>query len=193
MDHESWTAKEEPSTAPRHPAPIVRRRCSDGFTVVECLIGLAISAVLLTAVAVAFNASVVNYEENEQMYQSINVARQALTRMTSQLRTASPHPTAEPHWAVKLVEPDNRCTFHTPANESITYEYRSADKKIYLITNSNGNLYVLCDDVTAASFTKTPTDDGLDCKSVQISLTVRKGDFERTLSAAAVIRRNLAP
>jgi len=28
---------------------------------------------------------------------------------------------------------------------------------------------------------------------VQISLTVRKGDFERTLSAAAVIRRNLAP
>jgi len=39
-----------------------------GFTIVECLIGLAISAVLLTAVAVAFNASVVNYGENQDMY-----------------------------------------------------------------------------------------------------------------------------
>jgi prepilin-type N-terminal cleavage/methylation domain-containing protein len=165
-----------------------------GFTIVECLISLAISAILLTALAVAFNAAVMNYRENEQMYQTINNARQALTRMTSQLRTASPDPTLEPHWAVDPLEPDNRCTFHTPANESITYEFRSADGKLYLKTNADGHEYVLCNNVTAATFTKTPTTSPPlgDCKSVQISLTVRTGDYERTLAAAAVIRKNLS-
>jgi prepilin-type N-terminal cleavage/methylation domain-containing protein len=157
-----------------------------GFTIVECLIGLAISAVLLTAVAFAFNASIVNYRENEQMYQAVNSARQSLMRMTSQLRTGD---------RIEPTDPDNRCSFFTAANENITYEFRSADHKLYLITNSNHREYVLCDNVTAARFTKTLTDDGmgLDCKSVQISLTVHSGDFQRTLCAAAVIRRNLAP
>ena len=161
---------------------------------VECLISLAISAVLLTAVAVAFNASVVNYRENEKMYTTINTARQALTRMTSQLRTANPE-----FGAVNPSDPNNRCSLHTATNEDITYEFRDATyadpacrNKLYLITNSNGNEYLLCDNVTAATFIKTPTDDGWDCKSVQMSLTVRDGSFERTLSAAAVIRRNIS-
>ena len=155
-----------------------------GFTIVECLIGLAISVVLLTAVAVAFNASIMNYRENEQMYQTINSARQALTRMTSQLRTGD---------SIEPSAPANRCSFITAANEDITYEFRSTDQKLYLITNSNHREYVLCDNVTAATFTKTLTDNGMDCKSIQISLTVRCGDFQRTLCAAAAIRRNLAP
>lgn len=159
-----------------------RPRASRGFTLVECLIGLAISAVLLTAVAVAFNASVINYRENEKMYNTINNARQALTRMTSQLRTGH---------TVYPGDPSNRCSFFTATNEDITYEFRSADNTLYLITNSDGSEYVLCNNVTAATFNKTFTDDGLDCKSVQISLTVQDGNFQRTLSAAAVVRRNL--
>jgi len=157
-----------------------------GFTIVECLLGLAISAVLLTAVAFAFNASIVNYRENEQMYQTINYARQALTRMTSQLRTGD---------RVEPSDPNNRCSFFTAQNQDITYEFRSADHKLYLITNNDGRQYVLCDNVMAATFDKTLTDggSGMDCKSVQISLTVRCGDFQRTLCAAAVVRRNLAP
>ena len=160
-----------------------------GFTIVECLLGLAISVVLLTAVAVAFNASIMNYRENEQMYQAVNSARQALMRMTSQLRTG--------HW-VEWLEPDNRCRFTTARGQDITYEF--ADPNLYLITNSDHRKYLLCANVTAATFTKTQTSGGLDpegnyhdCKSVQISLTVRCGDFQRTLCAAAAIRRNLAP
>jgi len=155
------------------------------FTMVECLVALAISAVLLTAVAVAFNASVINYRENEKMYWTMNSARQALTRMTNQLRTAS---SVQP-----VVSPSNQCSFFTgdtPAQD-LTYEFRSADNKLYLITNSDGSEYVLCDNVTAAAFWLTLTDDGLDCKSIRMSITVRDGDFERTLSAAAVVRKNL--
>ena len=36
-----------------------------GFTIVELLLALAIGAMLLVAVAVAFNASAMNYQENE--------------------------------------------------------------------------------------------------------------------------------
>ncbi len=152
-----------------------------GFTIAELLIALAISAMLLVAVAVAFNASAVNYQENEDIFRTINNARQALFRMTSQLRTAN------------AVDPaaNNECSFITAAGEDITYQFRSAENKLYLITNIDSNEYVLCDNVTAMTFTKTPTDDVLDCKSVQISMTVVSGNVQKTISAAAVIRRNL--
>ncbi|UCD49059.1 MAG: prepilin-type N-terminal cleavage/methylation domain-containing protein [Phycisphaerales bacterium] len=161
-----------------------------GFTMVECLIGLAISAMLLTALTVAFNASIINFRENEKMFESVNNARQALTRMTSELRTAD---------SVSFFEPSNRCVFFGAAEPStlITYEYRDAtdpNDPETLVLIKNGTAYTLCDDVTAASFTKTQADgdpNGLDSKSVLISMTVKTGDQERTLAAAAVVRRAL--
>lgn len=160
-------------------------RCQTGFTIVEVLLALVITGMLLAAVAVAFNASVINYRENEEIFKTINNARQALLRMTSQLRTG--------HW-VDPTDPNNRCSFYTAdadGNEPITYEYRSSDNKLYLITNSDDQEYVLCENVTSMSFIKTATDDGSDCKSVQISMTVQSGDMQRTVSTAVVIRRNL--
>jgi len=153
-----------------------------GFTVVELLIALAISAMLLVAVAVAFNASAVNYQENEDILRTINNARQALFRITSQLRTAK---------GVDLTAPINECSLITAADEDITYQFRIADNKLYLITNSDAQEYVLCDNVTAMTFNKAPTADLLGCKSVQISMTVVSGNVQKTISAAAAIRRNL--
>lgn len=165
-----------------------KTRFKTGFTIVELLLALAISAMLLVAVAVAFNASATNYRENEEIFRTINTARQALTRITSQLRTAD---------SVDLAAPGNQCSFYTgdATPENLTYEFRDASDAIYpntllLTTNSNGNSYVLCDNVTAATFTKA-TSDGMACKSVQISITVASGDAQRTLSTAAVVRRNL--
>ncbi len=157
-------------------------RYKDGFTIVELLIALAISGILLAAVAVAFNASVINYRENENIFKAVNSARQALFRITSQLRTG--------HW-VDPNAPSNECSFFTADDEDITYQHRTADNKLYLITNSDSQEYVLCENVTSMSFIRTPTDDGLDCKSVQIAMTVQSGNVQRTISAAAVIRRNL--
>ncbi len=153
-----------------------------GFTIVELLIALAISAMLLVAVAFAFNASAVNYQENEDIFRTINNVRQALFRITSQLRTAD---------GVVYDAVNNECTLFTAAGEDITYQFRIAENKLYLITNIDLNEYVLCDNVTAMTFTKTPTDDLLDCKSVQISMTVVSGNVQKTISAAAAIRRNL--
>lgn len=153
-----------------------------GFTIAELLIALAIMSILLAAVAVAFKASTTNYQENEDIFKTINNARQALLRMTRQIRTGDNFNPADP---------SNRCSFFTANNEDITYEYRSADNKLYLITNSDSSEYVLCNNVTSMSLTKNPTDDGADVKSVQISMTVVSGDVYRTISAATVVRKNL--
>lgn len=163
-------------------------RSATGFTITECLISLAICAILMTAVAVAFNASLINFRENEEMFQSINNARQALSRMTTQIRTAS---------CVSTTAPSHRCVFFDGAdpNQLVTFEYRDAadpNTPNTLVLIQDGTAYKLCDNVTGASFSKTPSDgDPNDAKSVLISLSVRCGASERTLSAAAVVRRAL--
>jgi len=165
------------------PQDTLRWKYETGFTIVELLLALAIASILLATVATAFNASIINYRQNEDMFKVINSARQALFRITSQLRTAD---------AVEPSSPVNECTLITAAGDDITYQYNNGDNKLYLIDNLSGSNYVLCDNVTAMTFTKTPTDDGTDCKSVQISITVARGNVERKISAAAAIRRNLS-
>jgi len=169
-----------------------------GFTIAELLIAIAITAILLVAVAMAFNASITNYQENEDIFKTINNARQALSRITSQLRTAGYQVSPGLFVAVDPNDPNDRCRLYTATGDNLTYEYRNASDPDYpntllLIDNSNDKKYVLCDNVTSATFTKTPIleSDGWDCKSVQISMTVESGNIQQTLSAAAVIRRNL--
>ena len=158
----------------------------NGFTIAELLLALAITGLLLVVVAVAFNASIINYGENEDVFKTINKARQALFRITSQLRTAQKD-------LVDPCAPDNECSFFTADGNDITYRYYSSDNTLYLIDNSTAMSYVLCDNVTAMTFTKDTAveDTTIYVKSVQISMTVVSGNTQRTVSAAAVIRRNL--
>jgi prepilin-type N-terminal cleavage/methylation domain-containing protein len=153
-----------------------------GFTLAELLVVLAVVGILLTAVAVAFNASLTNYRQNEAVFESINKARQALFRITTQVRTGLVDPS---------VTGEDRCKLLCADGSEVTYRYDSADKKLYLYDHHTDTDYVLCSNITAMTFIKTPTDDGADVKSVQISITVASGDIERTVSAAAVVRRNL--
>ncbi len=191
------------------------------FTIVEVLIALAITAMLLTAVAVAFNASIKNYQENEKMFKTMNNARQAMLRMTAQLRTAGYYVvdsndgvkylyTVEGHYEkiddandaiffpASPASPNNICNFYTPDGQYLTYEFRDASyanptcrNKLYLI--GNGNEYVLCDNVTGMNFKKEIDNSGgaITRIRVSISMTVDIGDTSQTVSSAAVIRRNL--
>ena len=158
-----------------------------GFTIVELLLAVAIAGMLLVAVAVAFNASAANYRENEEIFRTINTARQALSRMTSQLRTAT---------AVDPNAPANECTLITADGKDITYRYDGAQDTLFLITNYDltDSDYVLCENVTAMTCAKTAVVEAgvTKVKSVQISITVSSGDTQRTVSTAAVIRRNLS-
>ena len=125
-------------------------------------------------------------EENEDIFRSMNSARQAMFRITSQLRTAN---------AVDPNSPVNECALITAGNEDLTYRYDSSDDKLYLITNDDlsDSDYVLCDNVVAMTFTKSTATEGAVTyvKSVQISLTVESGSVQRKVASAAVVRRNL--
>ena len=157
----------------------------NGFTIVELLITLAITGLLLAAVAAAFNASVKSHTQNQALIKAINASQSALSRITTQLRCAE---------AVDPNSPANECTLITPAGDNITYQYNSADKKLRLVDNSSANSYVLCDNVTEMTFTKATGINELGqtyVKSVQISMTVVIGSAERKVSAAAVVRRNM--
>ena len=168
----------------------IRNTNLPAFTLVELLVALAITAMLLAAVAVAFNASVINYRENEEIYRAINGARQALFRITSQLRTAT---AAEPN------APANECTLITADGEDLTYRYDGTAKVLYLVTNGDPTDpdYKLCENVEEMTFfpkTFVVVEGGVPVtkvRSVQIAMTVTAGDTEERLSAAAVIRRNL--
>jgi prepilin-type N-terminal cleavage/methylation domain-containing protein len=167
------------------PQDTLRWKYESGFTIVELLVALAIASILLAAVATAFNASIINYRENEDIFKAINSARGALLRITSQLRTAD---------AVDPTSPANECTLITAGGDDITYQYNNGDNKLYLIDNLSGSNYVLCDNVTAMTFTKdTVIIEGIEkVRSVQVSITVVRGNAQRKISAAAVIRRNLS-
>jgi len=166
--------------------PHTRRRRAAGFTIIELLLALAITSLMLAAVAAALNATAVNYSKNEDIFGAINNARQALFRMTSQLRTAT---------AVEPNAPANQCSLVTADGADITYYYNSTDGKLYLITNDNlaDPDYVLCENVTALTFNRrTFVEDTVTyVRSVTISITVTVGDTSQTVSAAAVIRKNL--
>jgi prepilin-type N-terminal cleavage/methylation domain-containing protein len=160
-----------------------RNKFTAGFTIAELLISLAVVGILLAAVAVAFNASAINYRENNDIFNAVNSARQALTRITTQVRTAD-----------KVFvdgETEAQCSMETAQDpcQFIRYQYNSGDKTLYLETN--GNSYVLCKNVADMRFEKTKATNNSFAKSVQISITVAAGDTQRTVSAAAVVRRNL--
>ena len=161
-------------------------RYKTGFTIAELLLALAIASMLLAAVAVAFNASIINYQQNEDIFKAINSARQAMFRMISQLRTAN---------AVDPNSPANECALITTDGDDITYRYNSGDNKLYLITNDDltDSDYVLCDNVTAMTFTRDTVIEDMQTivKSVQISITVSSNNVQQTVSAAVVIRKNL--
>jgi len=159
------------------------KRYHHGFTIVEMLIALAITAILLTAIAVAFNASIINFTENQNIFKAINSARQALSRITTQVRTA------------KMVDANDisgetRCRVWCADGSIVTYRYENSEQKLYLDT-SDVDHHLLCDNVAAMTFKKDYDAPTGGVKSVQISMTVVSGDVRQTVSAAAVVRRVL--
>ena len=153
-----------------------------GFTLIEVMMALAISALLLTAVAAAFQASLMNYEANRDVVAALSQARRAMARMTTQLRTAQ---------YVFSTTPAHQCDFFDDSNDYYMFEFRDADDKLVLIDDAN-NVYTLCDNVTALTFAKTGTvPDPNNAQSVRIAMTLDFGDRSQDLASAVAIRRNL--
>jgi len=169
-----------------------------GFTLIEVMMSLVILAMLMTAVAFAFDASVTNYQANKGIYETVNRARQALLRITNDLRSAQ---------AVALIgggDPDNaQVSLVTNTGTDITYRYDSDTGTLYYDDNASGSSYVLCNHVTGATFNRTEheieRDNGAGgvetitaIRDVRIVLTLTDdtGKVSQTLAAATLVRKN---
>ena len=157
-----------------------RRQSQSGFTLVEVMIALTISALLMAAVATSFYASLLNYQENQDIYESVSRARQSLMRVTTQLRTAN---------YVDATTGVNQCDFFDPCDNYYLFDYRSGDSKLVLVDGAN-NEFDLCDNVSAMEFQKqvSPSDPNR-ALSVRISMTVDCGNTSQDLASAVVVRK----
>ena len=135
------------------------KRC--GFTVVEMLVSLAVMAIVLTAVAFAFNASAINYNENFAMFSALNTGRQAMMQMTSELRTAS---------ELDKDSPPNMIRFFESADANQFLAFKHEGTTLYRETESCMKKYPLCENVSDVNFFIPPTTGTT--QSVQMSMTV---------------------
>ena len=170
---------------------LIKFKSKAGFTIVEMLLSLMILGMVLAAVALAFNASATNFSENEAMFKAMNTARQALLRITTEIRTAQ---------AVAVIgtgageDPadNSQCSILTSDSRNITYRYNSGDSTLYLDDNLASSSYVMCENVTAMTFIRVPVpDDPSSIRNVRVSITVAADGVSQTLATAAVVRRNL--
>lgn len=176
----------------------MNKKNKHGFTIIEVMMSLVILAVLMTAVAFAFDASVTNYQANKGIYETVNTARQALLRITNDLRSAQ---------AVALIgggDPDNtQISLVTNTGTDITYRFDSTDNTLYYDDNASGSSYVLCNHVTDATFNRTEheieRDNGAGgmetitaIRDVRIILTLtdETSEVPHTLAAATLVRKN---
>lgn len=66
----------------------LRRRRPRGLSVIEVLLGLALGAILLTALATATTAASQSMQVNQKLFSSTQMARVALAQMVAKARTA---------------------------------------------------------------------------------------------------------
>ena len=164
-----------------------------GFTIVEMMMALVILAMLMTAVGVAVDASIKNYHDNEALYKTVNTARAALLRITTDVRTSQ---------AVALIgteagnDADNtQCSMLTVDGADVRYWFDAGSQTLYLKKVTTDEDFVLCKNVTNVTFNR---DEGSEAgtkyvRNVRVSLTVTDADGQmpQTLAVAAVVRRNL--
>lgn len=173
----------------KHPLPKKQK----AFTLVELLMSLMILGFLMAAVAVAFDASITNYQVNEGIYRAVNTGRQTLLRITNDVRTAQ---------SVKIFGPGgdtslSNLSLTTANGEEIRYRFDLPTKTLYLdniTSGSSGN--ILCKNVTAMIFNRTVVSGSSPAaiRNVRIVMTLEDDtntSISQTLAAAAVVRRNL--
>lgn len=154
-----------------------------GFTIIEMLMALTISALMLTALAASINATMINFNANENSYKAINNGRLALSRMCAELRTSQ---------GIVPVESSVWCGFITADGVYSSYRFDSSDGVLYMWNMDTFRSYVLCDGIEAMTFTKglDPEDPGK-VRNVQISMTIKVGNITKKLSTATIVMINM--
>ena len=142
------------------------KKARRGLSLAEVMISLAISAMLLTAVAAAFTASSDAIEQNDTFFRASQAARVSMTQILTEIRRAN---------AVQVPANNKSLSIITHDNKDRTYSFDSAAQKLKLITNDilTDPDYTLANNCTSATFdADTFTDAGGIKHVVRVAVTV---------------------
>jgi Tfp pilus assembly protein PilW len=142
------------------------------MSLAEVLIGLAITASLLTAVGVAFTSTLSAMETSDQFFRASQAARVSMNQILNGIRSCQSGVV------------DTRSLDLTGINgETRTYTFDPTSQVISLsIANQTSAPVPLAHSVTNATFTT-------DGASIAVSITVQVNDSKVTLTGSAVPRR----
>src|SRR4051812_16727159 len=129
-----------------------------GVGLIELLLALSISALLLTATAVAVDASFKAYANNQEESSLLQQSRMALNRVITSIRTSDTH---APIGAAQLVDfkegmmaTDNGIGMIQEDGTDIVYRHDAAKKQ--LIASVKGKAYVVARGVETFTVTMEP-------------------------------------
>ena len=196
---------------PRHAAAAAVRR---GVGLAEMLVALAISAALLSAVAVAIDASFKAYKINQEHSDLTQRARLAVHRITTMIRQTESHApattalTAQFATGATVTDTGVSMMDNSDPPKAVTFKYEPANQR--LVAVFDGRTHPLCEGVVGFSVRLEPmrsprsirTGGSWDLlRRATILITVRSndstalkgegiGDQQVTISASAMPRRN---
>lgn len=155
--------------------PRPHRPARRGMSLPELLMALSISAGLLVAVGVAFNASSQAATQTEQYHRSLQTARQAVNRIVGDIRRCQ-----------AVVVGSDELIVTTPTAAEVQYAFdRSVNSLLYRVPQpapAEPQIVTLARDVTDVRFATNGT-------SVTLLVTVQVGSNSVTLSGSAMPRR----
>jgi prepilin-type N-terminal cleavage/methylation domain-containing protein len=171
-----------------------RRRA---LSLLEVMISLAISSMLLTAIAAAFSSSSEVIQVNDEFFRASQSARVAMNQILTEVRRCDSIDDA--HITANLI-PILRPVETRPAHEVMRfYKYDSANKRIVIYFQyDNGTFsseFPLAEAVQSSPFTWDMGKDAnnADCVvRVSIALDVKVGHNDILLSGSAAPRRSLS-
>ena len=148
-----------------------------GLSLAEVMISLAISAMLLTAVAAAFTASSDAIEQNDEFFRASQAARVSMNQILTEIRRADPVD------AVNSTAIDLAMVGHD--GNPRDYIYDAATKKLKLDTHTAGKpQYNLASNCSSAAFAYDIIGGKVYRVSVTIVVQVGKNTIRLTGSAA---------
>lgn len=165
-----------------------------GLSLVELMISLAISVMLLTAVAAAFHSTTTAIEVNDRFFRASQTARIAMTQMTAAVRQSdSCQVGTSAQQSGDAVNGATNLDIITPAGRIYSYVYAPTDRELRVVLQeATGEVTrVLARNVVSCSF-----DSKLDLtpkRTVRVNMTlVVQVDGQRLLlSGSAVPRREM--
>jgi Tfp pilus assembly protein PilW len=178
-----------------------------GLSLPEAMISLAITAMLLVAVAAAFSSSCQAIEMNDSWFRCTQAARVTLSQMLVEIRNCDSlqiSPATAPYTTISIIRPSflagsNQLLYRVvgpPSEVSRSFTYNSTAQQITLqISFSDGSVspvYVLASNVTNCQISYVAGKDYNNASipvQIALMLTVSTGGNTIELNGAAAPRR----